>query len=77
MEFIEAVIKLIGVVLLWFAIAFCIAAVATFCVMMGVAGLHEWWNVIPTMGFWEAFKPTVWFAVPLAMYTAHSARSSD
>jgi hypothetical protein len=63
-------------VLSWLVIGFLVGCVASFCVMMGVAELHEWWNVIPTMGFWQAFGPTVWFAVPLVIYTGYH-NSSD
>jgi len=73
----KAIGKAINALLSWFLVAFIIASVTTFCVMIGVGELHEWWSVIPTMGFWEAFGPTVWFAVPLAIYTANNSRNSD
>jgi hypothetical protein len=69
--------KVIGDILGWLVVGAIVAAVATFCVMMGVAELHEWWNVIPSMSFWQAFGPTVWFSVPLALYTANNSRNSD
>lgn len=69
MEFLGA---LVAQIFVWFIIS-CIAAG---CVMMGVANVHDWWSFIPTMGFWHAFSITIWFAVPVGLYSSYN-RSTD
>lgn len=68
--------KAIGVLVTAFLIWFGMACIAAFCVMMAMGYVHDWWIVIPTMGFWQAFSITVWLAVPLGIYSGTS-RSSD
>lgn len=69
--------KVIGSIVLWLAVAFGVTCAVSFCVMMGVAGIHDWWNFVPTMGFWHAFNITIWFSVPLSVYGSYRTSSGD
>jgi hypothetical protein len=69
-------VQTFGAIVTFFVVWFLIACIASFCVMMGVDNIHDWWSFIPTMGFWQAFSVTVWFAIPLAIYSGYNSSSS-
>lgn len=68
--------NIVGGALLFFVAWFLVTCLASFCVMMGVDNMHDWWSFIPTMSFWESFSITAWFAIPLGLYTGYSRTQS-
>ena len=69
--------QIVGAFVIWFIVWFLISCFSSACVMLGVGNMHEWWSFIPTMGFWEAFSITIWFAIPLGLYSGYNSSRSE
>jgi hypothetical protein len=65
--------KVLGSIALFCITWFIMGCIASFCVMVGISNIHDWWSFVPTIGFWDAFSITVWFAIPLGIYSGYTS----
>jgi hypothetical protein len=52
------------------------AVIASWLVMIGIGNIHDVWNSIPALGFWDTFSFVIWFGAAISMYV-NSSRSRN
>jgi ABC-type Fe3+ transport system permease subunit len=63
-------------IVVFFVVAFLYACLGSWFVMVGMGNLHDVWNTVPALGFWEVLSFTVWFGAFASLYTANRESSS-
>lgn len=63
-------------IVVFIVVAFAYACLGSWFVMVGMGNLHDVWNLVPALGFWEVFSFTLWFGAFASLYTANASSSS-